>query len=63
MIYQSSIAGNKALAICDFFGEYLANFFGITTPKYDYEIEYYKRMIEEVRINNQTLFLHYLRKP
>ncbi|XP_073983030.1 protein FAM177A1 isoform X2 [Rhodnius prolixus] len=47
MIYQSSIAGNKALAICDFFGEYLANFFGITTPKYDYEIEYYKRMIEE----------------
>lgn len=53
IFYQTSIAGNKALAVCDVFGEYLANFFGIITPKYDYEIEHYKRMIEEEKERKQ----------
>ncbi|KAK9511824.1 hypothetical protein O3M35_000413 [Rhynocoris fuscipes] len=47
MFYKTSFFGYKALAVCDFFGEYLANFFGIISPKYEYEIEHYKKMIEE----------------
>jgi hypothetical protein len=30
-------------------GEHLAGFFGITTPKYQYEIDEYDRMMAEVR--------------
>ena len=39
--------GSQALKVCDYFGEGLANFFGITSPKYEYEIEEYNRRIEE----------------
>ncbi|KAF6212666.1 hypothetical protein GE061_013192 [Apolygus lucorum] len=46
-MYQTSNAGNKALAACDYLGEYLANFFGILSPKYEYEIEQYKKMLAE----------------
>ena len=31
---------------CDFFGEKLAWFFGITSPKYYYELEEYRRELE-----------------
>ena len=34
------------LSYCDFFGEKLAWFFGITSPKYYYELEEYKRELE-----------------
>lgn len=33
--------------MCDYLGETLANFFGITTPKYQYEIDEYYRIIKE----------------
>ncbi|KAH6923971.1 hypothetical protein HPB50_010107 [Hyalomma asiaticum] len=32
--------GSQALAVCDYLGEHLANWFGITAPKYRYEIEH-----------------------
>lgn len=38
---------SKALAACDYVGETLADFLGITAPKYQYEIEEAKRMQEE----------------
>ena len=38
---------SKALAACDYVGESLANFVGITGPKYRYEIEEAQRMKEE----------------
>lgn len=36
-------AGTIALAACDYAGESLASFFGITTPKYYFELEEYKK--------------------
>jgi hypothetical protein len=39
------------LKACDYLGEGLANFFGITRPKYEYEIEEYKRTLQEVIAN------------
>ncbi|XP_067143963.1 protein FAM177A1 isoform X2 [Centruroides vittatus] len=41
--------GSRTLAVCDYLGEHLAYFFGITSPKYYYELQEYKRMIEEGR--------------
>lgn len=29
---------------CDYVGEWLANFFGITTPKYQFEIDEFNRL-------------------
>ncbi|KAF5286041.1 hypothetical protein FQR65_LT12976 [Abscondita terminalis] len=43
MIYKAWSAGTVALSACDYVGEGLAYFFGITTPKYWAEIEEYKR--------------------
>ncbi|XP_014274220.1 protein FAM177A1 isoform X2 [Halyomorpha halys] len=45
--YHTVYFGTKALAVCDYLGESLANFFGIISPKYEYEIEQYKKMIAE----------------
>ncbi|XP_054153515.1 protein FAM177A1-like [Oppia nitens] len=40
--------GNKTLEVCDYLGENLANFLGITSPKYESEInEYYRQMAEQ----------------
>ncbi|KAM7299663.1 protein FAM177B [Ixodes scapularis] len=39
--------GTKALAVCDYLGEHLAYFFGITSPKYQYELEEYQKMVQE----------------
>lgn len=41
---------NKALAACDSVGEKVADFLGITSPKYSYEIEEAARMEEEARV-------------
>jgi hypothetical protein len=38
-------------------GEHLASFFGITTPKYQYEIDEYNRIMAEVRFEISILFL------
>lgn len=39
--------GTKTLAVCDYLGEHLAYFFGITSPKYQYELEEYQKMVQE----------------
>uniref|UniRef100_A0A8D8W586 Protein FAM177A1 n=1 Tax=Cacopsylla melanoneura TaxID=428564 RepID=A0A8D8W586_9HEMI len=44
--YTSTNAAYKALQVCDMIGEYLAHFFGITSPKYHAEIEYYKESLQ-----------------
>ncbi|XP_017775513.1 PREDICTED: protein FAM177A1-like [Nicrophorus vespilloides] len=47
MVNRVTTAGSTALAACDYLGESLASFFGITTPKYQYEIEEYKKIEKE----------------
>lgn len=41
--YKAWSAGSTALAACDYVGESLASFLGITTPKYYFELEEYKK--------------------
>lgn len=47
MIHRVLQTGNTVLAACDYVGESIAAFLGITTPKYSYELEQFKRMQEE----------------
>lgn len=42
--------GSSALNTVDYLGESLANFFGITTPKYQFEINYHKNIMQEVSV-------------
>lgn len=42
--YQTTHVGTKILDGCDYVGEWLANFFGITTPKYQFEIDEFNRL-------------------
>lgn len=42
--YQTSWIGNKMLDGCDYVGECLASFFGITSPKYQFEINEFYRL-------------------
>ncbi|XP_013196731.2 protein FAM177A1 [Amyelois transitella] len=49
MSHYAWTSGNKVLNIVDAAGESLASFFGITTPKYQIEIDEYERMQEEKR--------------
>ena len=41
--HYTCVGGKKTLAVIDGMGEWLANFFGITGPKYWYIIEEYER--------------------
>lgn len=45
--YHTVNVGIKSLKVCDYLGEHLAGFFGITTPKYQYEIDEYERVLAE----------------
>lgn len=45
--YYAWKSGTKMLHAVDYAGESLASFFGITTPKYQIEIDEYERMQEE----------------
>ncbi|VVC38608.1 Hypothetical protein CINCED_3A011409 [Cinara cedri] len=45
---QSTTIGSSALKTVDYLGESLANFFGITTPKYQFEINYHKNIVQEM---------------
>lgn len=47
MWHKAATTGNTMLAGCDYAGEYLASFLGITTPKFSYEIEQYKKALAE----------------
>ncbi|KAK7794391.1 hypothetical protein R5R35_011671 [Gryllus longicercus] len=46
-LYATMAFGNGTLKVCDYLGEGLANILGITTPKYQYEINEYERMVKE----------------
>ncbi|KAF5302833.1 hypothetical protein FQA39_LY02013 [Lamprigera yunnana] len=52
-MYKAWSAGRVALAACDYMGEGLAHFFGITTPKYWAEIEEYNRNEAEKKEREQ----------
>lgn len=41
------MVGYKVLGACDFVGEKIAGILGITSPKYSYEIEQFKKIEEE----------------
>lgn len=47
--YYAWKSSNKVLNAVDYAGESLANFFGITTPKYQIEIDEHERQLEEKR--------------
>lgn len=47
MLHYTWFAGSTVFTYCDLWGEKLAWFFGITSPKYYYELEEFKRMEEE----------------
>ncbi|XP_071543034.1 uncharacterized protein [Panulirus ornatus] len=49
MYYWMLYTGSSALAACDYVGEGLANLLGITSPKYQYEIDEHKRCEDEER--------------
>uniref|UniRef100_A0A182PCC2 Protein FAM177A1 n=1 Tax=Anopheles epiroticus TaxID=199890 RepID=A0A182PCC2_9DIPT len=55
MRYKTCKLGNTMLAGCDYVGEGLASFLGITTPKYSYEIEEFKRMQAEQQAEDQAI--------
>ncbi|KAJ8981152.1 hypothetical protein NQ317_013817 [Molorchus minor] len=45
--YKAWAAGASTVAVVDAIGEYLASFFGITTPRYYFELEEYKKREKE----------------
>ncbi|GJQ65001.1 hypothetical protein Trydic_g7163 [Trypoxylus dichotomus] len=44
LTFKAWAAGTSTLAAIDYIGEYLGDFFGITTPKYQSEINEYERI-------------------
>ena len=48
MYYHATNTGSSALAACDYLGENIAYYLGITSPKFHYEIEEHKRALQEV---------------
>ncbi|KAH0810061.1 hypothetical protein GEV33_012727 [Tenebrio molitor] len=51
--YKTWRAGAGTLAVVDTVGEFLAAFFGITTPKYYFELEEYKKKEEELKAEKE----------
>jgi len=51
LIKQSTAIGVSTLNTVDYLGESLANFFGITTPKYQFEINYHNNIMQEMNAN------------
>ncbi|XP_022097923.1 protein FAM177A1-like [Acanthaster planci] len=47
--YYTVVAATKTIGACDFLGEKLAYFLGITSPKYQFAINEYNRLTEEER--------------
>ncbi|KAK3879357.1 hypothetical protein Pcinc_016061 [Petrolisthes cinctipes] len=47
MYYWMLYTGNSALSVCDYVGGGMANILGITSPKFQYEIDEYHRCEEE----------------
>ncbi|XP_045581021.2 protein FAM177A1 isoform X2 [Procambarus clarkii] len=53
LYYWMLYTGTSALSACDYVGEGLANVLGITSPKYQYEIDEYKRCEEEEKAERE----------
>lgn len=55
--YQTTVVGSKILNGCDYVGEWLADFFGITSPKYEFEINEFYRLqaLENEKRHKQDL--------
>ncbi|XP_050538288.1 protein FAM177A1-like [Daktulosphaira vitifoliae] len=53
ILNQSTVFATNTLNTVDYLGESLANFFGITTPKYQYEINYHNNILHQ--INNEKI--------
>ncbi|XP_026813424.1 protein FAM177B-like isoform X1 [Rhopalosiphum maidis] len=49
LLTKSAVIGSSALNTVDYLGESLANFFGITTPKYQFEINYHNNIMQEMK--------------
>lgn len=47
MMHKAYASGTAFIAGCDYVGESIASFLGITSPKYNYEIEQFKKMQEQ----------------
>lgn len=48
--HHAYVKGSTALAACDYVGENIAYYLGITSPKFHYELEEHKRELEEVSL-------------
>ncbi|XP_032685475.1 protein FAM177A1 [Odontomachus brunneus] len=57
--YQTTWLSSKMLDGCDYVGEFLANFLGITAPKYQFEINEFYRLqaLEKEMLHKQDLEL------
>lgn len=55
MLHKTCKLGSSVLAGCDYVGEGLASFLGITTPKYSFEIEEFKRMQAEQQAEDRAI--------
>lgn len=55
MMHKTCKLGTSVLAGCDFVGEGLASMLGITTPKYSFEIEEFKRMQAEQQAEDRAI--------
>ena len=58
MVHYTWWFGSGFLGYCDFFGEKLAWALGITSPKYYYEIEDFKRQQEEEKAKLSVSFAY-----
>lgn len=59
LMHMASQTGKSVLATCDYVGEGIANFLGITSQKYFYEIEEYKRSLKQVITYLNILLLNF----
>lgn len=55
--HQTTWLSSKVLDGCDYVGEFLADFFGITAPKYQFEINEFYRLqaLEKEMLRKQDL--------
>lgn len=50
--FKTTVVGNVAIQVCDYLGNSLSSFFGITTPKYQFEIDHFNMMKKMVSTIN-----------
>ncbi|MPC17183.1 Protein FAM177A1 [Portunus trituberculatus] len=53
LYYWMAYSGSSALSFCDYVGESLANTLGITSPKYQYELDEYNAALEEEKAEKE----------